>query len=276
MIRRFRVTPGFTLIELLVVIAIIAILAAILVPVFHGAREKARQTSCMSNLRQLGTATNMYIQDYDEHYPSYVYNPQSDWGSGPWGANFDSATMWVPQLWPYVKNEKTYSCASDANAVRNRVGTVSREIATPFPVSYGPNLLFVTPTGRYGGLGQAISLATVEQPAEKYFLSDCVTAWGFDLDNIAYLRYSNYDFTMQQNDWAPAEFVNRGRIAQSNEEGTPVSRHSLGNNIMFADGHVKWLRHDQIPNHDNAAGSRRLSSLLVPWSVPQGVSVDAE
>src|SRR3954447_724453 len=69
-VRTRRSRRGFTLIELLVVIAIIAILAAILFPVFAQAREKARQVGCLSNLKQMGTATMMYVQDYDETYPS--------------------------------------------------------------------------------------------------------------------------------------------------------------------------------------------------------------
>ena len=76
MLSRHRQREGFTLIELLVVIAIIAILAAILFPVFAQAREKARQTSCTSNLKQQGTAMMMYAQDYDESYPSNWY-PQN-------------------------------------------------------------------------------------------------------------------------------------------------------------------------------------------------------
>src|SRR5262245_64273013 len=67
--RRWQTQGGFTLIELLVVIAIIAILAAILFPVFAQAREKARSATCLSNLRQIGLANQMYVQDYDEHFP---------------------------------------------------------------------------------------------------------------------------------------------------------------------------------------------------------------
>ena len=74
--RRPQSERGFTLIELLVVIAIIAILAAILFPVFAQAREKARQASCLSNCKQIGTASNMYVQDYDETFPSHKWNIQ--------------------------------------------------------------------------------------------------------------------------------------------------------------------------------------------------------
>src|SRR5687767_9353938 len=109
---------GFTLIELLVVIAIIAILAAILFPVFATAREKARQASCASNLRQMGVAEQMYLQDFDNRYaPSWGDNPRTGYG-------FNQCLM------PYVKNEGVFACPGDS---------VKRGIATMPKRSYTMN-----------------------------------------------------------------------------------------------------------------------------------------
>ena len=95
--------PGFTLIELLVVIAIIAILAAILFPVFASAREKARQTTCASNLKQSGIAVLQYVQDYDEMTPFVACEP-----SGPY--------TWYAQIYPYVKTTQVYVCPDDSRS----------------------------------------------------------------------------------------------------------------------------------------------------------------
>ena len=131
---------GFTLIELLVVIAIIAILAAILFPVFARAREKARQTSCLSNVKQMGLGAMMYVQDYDE---VMFYRSSGAWTS-------PGRIVWCPRdgypslLDPYVKNTQIGRCPSK----KNRNG-------------YGYNIQF-------GG----ISIGEIDRPAEKVLFSD--------------------------------------------------------------------------------------------------------
>lgn len=118
-----RRAKGFTLIELLVVIAIIAILAAILFPVFAQARSKARQASCISNSKQIGTALLMYAQDYDEQFPSGRYNlllpNAADYGKG-----------WAGQTAAYMKNTQLLKCPEDFTA-----GLTSNGVALS-PVSY--------------------------------------------------------------------------------------------------------------------------------------------
>src|SRR5688572_26419156 len=96
--RNRRRPPGFTLIELLVVIAIIAILAAILFPVFAQAREKARAATCLSNVKQIGTGIAMYVQDYDERFmPPYTYS-QTEPAGGGWYQDSKGWTIFAPQI----------------------------------------------------------------------------------------------------------------------------------------------------------------------------------
>lgn len=124
--RRMR---GFTLIELLVVIAIIAILAAILFPVFARARAKARQTSCMSNMKQLGTALLMYAQDYDNVMPMWGYGGSGDAEDNP----STGAFTWDTVLNPYMKNVSLLYCPD--NPKRTDSGAFPRSYAMPRYVS---------------------------------------------------------------------------------------------------------------------------------------------
>jgi len=123
---------GFTLIELLVVIAIIAILAAILFPVFAKAREKARTITCASNMKQLGIGVAMYIQDYDENYPNGTDGGQD-------------LTGWASQINPYLKSNGIFHCPDDATqpfsstAAHTLGGLAEASGTTYYPISYGLN-----------------------------------------------------------------------------------------------------------------------------------------
>lgn len=103
---------GFTLIELLVVIAIIAILAAILFPVFAQAKASAKRVACISNMKQMGTAIAMYLSDYDDTY-SQAYYYRNDNGSAPDGNGVGGYTQWSGMLFPYVKNLDMFRCPAD-------------------------------------------------------------------------------------------------------------------------------------------------------------------
>jgi len=158
---------GFTLIELLVVIAIIAILAAILFPVFARAREKARQTSCLSNLKQIGLAEKMYEQDYDEVTGTYVVAAPN---------SVTTQLSFIDLLMPYVNNTQLFECPSADNGYRSGgVGALG---------SYGAN---ISDTGVGGLTGQGYlychrKIATFQSPAE--------TAIFADTNGNHYFRYS--------------------------------------------------------------------------------------
>jgi prepilin-type N-terminal cleavage/methylation domain-containing protein len=148
---------GFTLIELLVVIAIIAILAAILFPVFAQAREKARQTQCLSNMRQMGLAVQMYLQDFDERFPL-----DSHTGSG-------ASWTWLFTLEPYTKTRLLYRCPSDPSTNWERPRPGQR---TPRRVSYGTNFWMLPALwGEQDCLGYN-SLASIVSPANTIYIAE--------------------------------------------------------------------------------------------------------
>ncbi len=185
---------GFTLIELLVVIAIIAILAAILFPVFAQAREQARKISCLSNLKQLGLASSMYLQDYDESFPKI--DEGANWAQHdavmPDGRTYRGWVVWPLLLYPYVKSGgsnssksavSAYTCPSDSHPQNPDWapmddGVVNPHVndwGKPIPMSYGAN----TDLTWSGGTNAPLSLANISYPSSTYFLAEPMTDYAF-------------------------------------------------------------------------------------------------
>ncbi len=206
---------GFTLIELLVVIAIIAILAAILFPVFARAREKARQASCMSNLKQVSLSMLQYVQDWDETMPRFFI------------ASDGYAGYWTAKIMPYIKSLNVLYCPTFGN---NQDLFYAANTWAP----YGSNWTVTDVNGRgpywptYGtayGMNcgaHGSALAAFVEPAATPMLADCY-------DHIGNTWYGSFSI------YYPGE-------AYMGTSGTGIDyRHTLGANYAFMDGHVKWF-----------------------------------
>lgn len=222
---------GFTLIELLVVIAIIAILAAILFPVFAKAREKARQSSCSSNLKQIGLAAMQYAQDYDERTP-FPTGPGMNWAS-PGGTcagcfqKYESGFVptttpgnrWEP-FQPYIKNRQVWWCPS-----------------TEQYRSYGWN------RG-----GESRKMAVFVHPSQTVQFADG-GGRGTANGDIAWIPHNYTDQNTDQD--CCTNMSNPGPANHRHWIGDP---HNSGANISFWDGHVKWMAVASIPAGRRGSG----------------------
>ncbi|HLK61590.1 MAG TPA: DUF1559 domain-containing protein [Chthonomonadaceae bacterium] len=252
---------GFTLIELLVVIAIIAILAAILFPVFAQAREKARAISCISNEKQVSLAILQYVQDYDENMPAG--NEPTTWSAGLTGLG------WFGECYPYIKNAQVGKCPDDTTA------NVAATASTPalYASSYAIN--FNIPQS-------APALAAMTAPASTVLIAECIhdaselstpmeysglgsvtghtmSASGNGL-NIVCDYYglpctpanatAVYD-TGVMGSYKNAPAPNPPNILVNKIDG----RHTAGSNFALGDGHAKFFRPDAVSVGANAVAS---------------------
>ncbi len=231
-----RERSGFTLIELLVVIAIIAILAAILFPVFAQAREAARKTQCLSNVKNLMTGTMMYVQDYDNRYPGW--NGGVNWGTP------ESPDWWMNQIQPYVKNYGVYACPSDGRKFQENgkncdacgwgnsiiLGSTQNKTLPPrfYKCSYGASEWLVGSGSTYN------NESAVPAPASTVFLAE---GWGpllNEWDGQGFFRITQARIGAwgawdgQWNNWDKYK-----QFAGHAQDGEVIG---------YADGHAKYLQ----------------------------------
>ncbi|MFN3650794.1 MAG: DUF1559 domain-containing protein [Armatimonadota bacterium] len=297
MLTRSR-SRGFTLIELLVVIAIIAILAAILFPVFAQAREKARSISCLSQAKQMGTAISMYKQDYDETFPQAYWYVNDNSGSGGY-------VQWSGSVQPYIKNWSLFICPSD-------------KVRGLAPTNFiGNNLGYGTPSGQTSANG---SIQDLQAPRLSYIANSAImprkrrtvdpanvvidSAVDFPADTILVAEMTDVPACINDSSQASGVAYKTHRstnavvlpgggkfTGESEAPGTPVEaisfqqaaaalaqcpstgsgslphiaytspfRHSGGANYIFCDGHAKWAKLERTLDPNSYLWGKRLYS----------------
>jgi prepilin-type N-terminal cleavage/methylation domain-containing protein len=265
-------THAFTLIELLVVIAIIAILAAILFPVFAQARDKARQTSDLSNAKQIGTAAQMYIQDYDEVLPSPAFRqcPGSPTTTPPnlWSQNWRT---WPELIYPYTKNMQIYTSPNRVDSPFYGYGINVNSSNDDYPQSYDANARTGggTPPGNWND-GRCSGGVPVVRPEQRAVaLAEAVapstTIWFHSSNSSIYQAGLNTWANLEALATSGAEGAAAARSLEIDgsesiaqlfltggsrvDDSTIIKephRFSKGLNLVWMDGHAGWKRPSSI------------------------------
>jgi prepilin-type N-terminal cleavage/methylation domain-containing protein/prepilin-type processing-associated H-X9-DG protein len=254
---------AFTLIELLIVIAIIALLAAILFPVFARARENAKRSSCQSNLKQISLGMAQYVQDYDEKFPCI-------WSGG----SFPGSWHWMDSIMPYSKNDQIFNCPSDTysgNSYVFRDPSTNPGNSTNAPDNFGSygaanaywqdgtitsgNWKIASPMAQ-NGVGNTQPIVRVEAPADTILIGDSNGSF-----QMAW-QYANCCATRQPTAVTTSPTLNlpiiqltNGTNGETSTEGAFVARHLDTVNLLFADGHVKAMKLDTLISQKSKAGS---------------------
>jgi prepilin-type N-terminal cleavage/methylation domain-containing protein/prepilin-type processing-associated H-X9-DG protein len=261
-----RRSRGFTLIELLVVIAIIAILAAILFPVFAQARDKARQATCLSNIKQLSLGVTMYAQDYDE-----MLLPRATSLSCGGGAMYNryvcDPTRYVLNWWdivlPYTKNNGVYYCPSAAPFSSSQLqphGITNVSIGYNMSVYYvQPNYSLVTrvAVSAQNTYFPGVTMAQVTRPANTILLGEAGHVWSPSATARPFNSKDN-----------PSPILATQPTAESGSEWGPEPRHGEGANMGFVDGHAKWMRLEQFYGKVDVATKRVVLDCRGIWFRP--------
>jgi prepilin-type N-terminal cleavage/methylation domain-containing protein/prepilin-type processing-associated H-X9-DG protein len=237
--KRGRRIKAFTLIELLVVIAIISILAAILFPVFARARENARKAACMSNLKQIGLAVQMYLQDYDGIFP-FARNWYPNEGAYTATSTSDPLPgSWYTILQPYTKSYQVFICPT-AGPITDSSGKLN------FSGGYGWNVSGTKNYGYYSGIGNGfgaylgaagtptgdrVNEASVSEPSQTILVTDPSSS-GYTGNGIYAIGYIK--------SYIPV--LHGGQVGPFYASPVVVPEFSGGGNYLFADGHVKYLQ----------------------------------
>lgn len=250
---------GFTLIELLVVIAIIAILAAILFPVFAKAREKARQTTCLSNEKQMGLGFLQYVQDYDEKFNDTYSNHGAGWGVG---------------IYPYVKSKQVFTCPDDSTQPTDAGGKAGYTV-----MSYGINTNIAEYIqGAYSKITTPATTVLLFEDTQKtadielsinnnngYPQDVGASGFGYSNDGTGKFAGGSWHYT--------TGYLGSIIPATPNDfDNKPLGRHTDGSNFLMNDGHAKWLRGGAVspgadakmPTDAQAASTQPVNGTTVP------------
>jgi len=249
---------GFTLIELLVVIAIIAILAAILFPVFAKAREKARQTSCLNNVKQMVSAWNQYVNDWDEAIPPYRWGWESQAGG--------RSGFWWDSMQPYISNWSIFVCPTVGKPDSTNVNSdYIGQGGYGYNYSHMAHCCLGNPN--FGGYNHAnaFRLSQYQKPAETMVMGD---GQGTCTSYAPTTTSSTIACWLCMPDTFPANGGHGGCNAYPWNKW--ANRHNGGGNYGFMDGHAKWV------NLNSTLGQTRDNNLTGHRSGPVSAGYGAD